>query len=70
MGFYTMRWPMIKSHSNNKYCPTPRKKNNGHFASDNLDEACRTGDSRDTLNTKGKPLNAESLYPLKLKTLR
>ena len=43
--------------------------NNGHFASDNLDEAYRTGDSH-KLNNKEKPLNAKSLYPLKLKTLR
>ena len=44
--------------------------NNGHFASDNLDEAYRTGDSHDKLNNNEKPLNAQSLYPLKLKTLR
>ena len=67
---------MKKQHSDYRYCPTPKKNNkqtnnnNGHFASDNLDEAYRTGDSHDKLNKKEKPLNAQSLYPLKLKTFR
>ena len=66
---------MKKQHSDyivqlQKKTKTSKQTNNGHFASDNLDEAYRTGDSHDKLNNKEKPLNAQSLYPLKLKTLR
>ena len=69
-GLWKNSIPTILSNFKKKTKTSKQTNNNGHFASDNLDEAYRTGDSHDKLNNKEKPLNAQSLYPLKLKTLR